>query len=38
MYAIDIIIVLIVSAIMQLAINAVMLFVFWCILKYYEKE
>lgn len=38
MYPIDIIIVLLISAIMQMIVNAIMLFVFWCILKYYEKE
>lgn len=38
MYPIDIIIVLLISAIMQMIVNAIMLFVFWLILKYYEKE
>ena len=33
-----IIIVLLLSAIVQLSINCIMLFVFWRILKYYEKE
>lgn len=33
-----IIIVLLLSAIIQLAINGIMLFIFWQILKYYEKE
>lgn len=33
-----IIIVLLLSAIIQLTINGIMLFIFWQILKYYEKE